>query len=343
MTIKMNHSISIIIIFLITTTLVWYVVQSKKNYTKHTAEQIYKQLDSYRITYDIDAHNVGVAPDTKPKPIQGIAECIRHITHLIHNNQPLKLLLVGFPFKSSNHEKKTLGKLPDMAERKSLEYLQELLNNIKKVYPSGADLTIFCDGTPYANFFGISLQDVVAYENALQRLAQDLPNITLHTSTDIMHKHQLKNLAGINTLIDAYPPSDELFKKTMYTTPLIAHKRFALELDHEAGKKILEQQSIDDITVKMLARETRMRNYISEYFPEDSYLRLTVHFSQNVSKKFGIKLSPNADITPYHGILVVEENSWTIRLKKDINLNDYQLMTQKINGIDCSYVQRTTY
>jgi L-tyrosine isonitrile synthase len=302
------------------------------------ANQIYAVLEKHRITYDIDAHSVDPTVNTEPQPPAGVDALVQQIDRFVQEDKPINLLLVGFPFKSQNHEKKTLGDLPDMAERTALEYLQNIVSKIKRIYRPGAHLTIFCDGTPFAQFFMVPEDTVLAYESTLRTLTADLPDITLYTTTDLMREHNLSTLEGINTLIDTYGPNEEELKAIIAPTVLIASKRFAIEFDHAAGKEHLKKQSLEELVSQVLTRELRMRSFLSEKFPSNNFIRLTVHFSKDVGKKFGIKLSPDSDITPYHGVAVYKKNgAWAIKLKHDVDLNKYKLATKKINGIDCPF------
>jgi pyoverdine/dityrosine biosynthesis protein Dit1 len=318
-----------------------YLFQFQKNTAMGRAKQIYEILDKYRITYDLNAHAVDPTFDTTPQPVIGVSECIQNIAKLITENRPLNLFNVGFPFKSINHEQKTFGDLPDMAERKALEYLQGILDALKVVYAPGAQMTIFCDGIAFAEFSGIPQKNVFAYENAMKRIAADLPDIKLFTSDEIMKKHNLSSPDDINTLFDSYGPGKEGFKDLKDPDVVVTRKRMAIEFDYEAGRKILETQSLDNIAVRLSAREECMRNYLGKNFPADQFLRLSMGFSADVSKKLGLRFSPDSEIKPNHGVLVEEkDNSWSIQFKKDIDMNDYVLMTKKINGVDCQYVRR---
>jgi len=326
----------------VTGALCFYLFKHKKNTVLHKAEQIYNVLDQYRITYDIDARSVDPTHDTTPKPITGTHECVQQIARFVAQEKPINMLVVSFPFKSRNHEKKTVGDLPDMAERKSLEYMQEILEKIKTVYQPGAQLTVFCDGIAFAQFLDISQPMVLAYEKTLKQLGADLPNITFYTSTDFMHDHKLTQLDDINTVIDACDPGNAALQASIKPVVGIARKRFALEFDYHDGEKILAHQTLDEIVFGILQRENRLRTYLSKAFPAEQFLRLTVHFSGDVSKKFGVKLSPDSDITPYHGVLVEdkEPNAWSIQFKKDVDPTKYTLVTKTINGVNCPFFKR---
>ena len=336
---KRNLTVFFIFSLLVVATV--YINKKQDSGVIDTARQIYNVLDQYRITYDIDARSIDSTFDVTPKPATGVAECIKQIGEFVKQKNPINMILVGFPFKSANHEVKTFGALPDMAERKSLEYLQSILNEIKSVYAPGAKITIFCDGIPFASFFGIPYADVVVYEKSLQKLVSDLPDMKLYTSDDFMKEHNYKPLDDITALIDKYPPTDEAYKASAQPVVGIARKRFALELDHAEGQKLLSQKSLDDVVFGLLAREARLRNYLAEAFPATKFLRLTVHFSADVGKKFGIKVSPDSFITPYHGVCVEElDGVWSIQFKKDVNPGQYKKLVKEINGVDCPYFKR---
>ncbi len=317
----------------------WGDVQNLMN-KKHTAEHVYNVLDKHRITYDIDAHSVDPTASTTPKPISGVTECIEQINSFVAKNKPINMLTVGFPFKSPNHEKKTIGDLPDMAERKSFEYLQSMLNEIKEVYAPGAYLTVFCDGVQFAEFLGVPLEQVVEYEQTLQTLVSDLPNIRLLTSQEIMQLHDLGRPYNINTMIDNHEPATTNFKASEAPVFGVARKRFALEFDYAEGGKLLEEKTLDNRVAGILTREERLRSYISKNFSPDQFLRLTAHFSGDVSKKIGIKYAPDADVTPYHGVCIEDDNSWTIKFKKDVDMEKYVLTSKEINGVSCPYFKR---
>lgn len=321
--------------------LIYSSLMKKDTKILNTSERIYAVLDRYRIMYDIDQRSMDLTTSTAPHQSQGVDQCIKNIAYFVTNNRPIRMLLVGFPFKSSNHEKKTLGPLPDMAERKSLEYLQEILNEIKKVYSPGTTLLIYCDGIPFAEFFGIPAKDVIAYEEALQLLIADLPDISVYTSKDILKTYGLKSTFQITEFLDHYEPSDKQFKAELKSIPSTALKRFALELDHPQGRLVEQKNTLEDIAIRLLAREMRLRTYIAKAFPSTDFFRLTVHLSIDVSKKFGIRLSPNSDITPYHGVLVQGLNgTWSIHFKKDVDIHNHILKYEIINGVKCGYFKQ---
>jgi len=313
-----------------------YVDHKKKNALQQ-AQKVYAALDRYRVTYDIDARGIGMPIDTISTSIIGIDQCVQNIQHFVDRNQQISMLLVGFPFKSANQEKKVNGFLPDMAERKSLEYVQHMLDDIKKVYVPGARMLIFCDGILFAQLFGIPLEHVVAYERALKLLSKDLPDITIFSSEDMMRQHNLKSHEDIIAHIDQYEPNDAAFRSELKQLPETALKRIALDLDHTHGRKLLEKNSLEEIVTQLLSREARLRSYIAKNFSGADFFRLSVRYTTDVSQKFGIKLSPSSDITPFHGVMVQDGDTWSIRFKKDIDTQSYIYDQTLINGRKYGY------
>src|SRR5579863_9948729 len=80
--------------------------------------------------------------------LQGTEKLTNKITKLIEQKKQLSLLLLGFPFKSTNHQKKCLGDEVDLGEYFALITLHTLVKNIKHLY-SQTHCTILSDGLAY--------------------------------------------------------------------------------------------------------------------------------------------------------------------------------------------------
>jgi len=335
-------SVVITILCLASVAMVWWYKGVSNVSQPHavTIDQIYGIFKQYQIPYDIDSESVSAVYKAEESTFTGIAEFKKQIARYVEKNQPIKMLMVGFPFKSANTEQKVFGYMPDMAERKALEYLQSMLDRIRAVYSPGARIIIFTDGVAFAPFLGIPFDHVIAYEVALIQLGSDLNDISWHTSADIMRKHQLKSLEEINLLFDTYPPTDQQFRQMHPSLSEVTKRRIALELDHPAGRALLRKypNTLEHIVFNIVSREARMRNYIIAQFLPSKYIRLTVHFSPDLSKKFGIKLSPTGSVTPYHGVCVQRlDGSWTIEFKKDVKRAECRVEATTVNGIECPF------
>lgn len=304
-------------------------------------------LKTYQITKDIDKE--GIYKSSKiPKIEQPSYEDLqKKIIAFAKENKPLKFLLVGFPFKSANTEKKVLGSLPDMAERRSLEYLYRCIKSLSAVYPYGVELVIFCDGIPFAEYLGIPEKIVKAYERVLQKLALDMPEIKIITSSVLQGQLKLYSVEKLCSIIDNFSPTNKEFYIQLEsdTTLQDGYKtlisRLEIEFDSKAGREFIAKNGpLSKIAKSLMAREMRLRRFIEEHFDPDSYIRLTVHYSKDLAKKFGIKLSPDSCITPYHGVLVEDKDGWHILLRQDIDPQFFEEVSQVVNGVQCRYMRR---
>ena len=302
-------------------------------------------LKTYQITKDIDKEGINKSSEiskTKPTSYDSLQ---KKIASFFAKKQPLKFLLVGFPFKSANTEKKVLGQMPDMAERRSLEYLHSCIKAIKTVYPYGLELIIFCDGIPFCEYFGISIQTVKAYEIGLQKLAQDFPEIKLITSDVLQDQLKLENAQQLCNFIDKNSPTNEEFHIQLETDSSLQDNyktlvgRLEIEFDSKEGNEFITQNSpLSAIAKSLMAREIRLRRFVEKHFDENSFIRLTAHYSRDLGKKFGIKLSPDSCITPYHGVLVEDKEGWRIHLRKDIG-PQFEEVSEVVNGVQCRYMR----
>ncbi len=312
-----------------------------------TSLKVISVLNRYRVQTDIDKESIGLRNSSLQEKVVGYDVLAQKIETFIKARQKLRLFLVSFPFKSSNSEKKVLGPSVDLAERRSLLYLYGMIKELKAIYPYGVELAIFCDGAPFADYRGVLDSDVKAYEEGLRSLAKDMPEINLIDSSEIAKKIGALNSQDIRNRIDNYSPTNEEAMKLIETDPktkesyLTLLDRFKLEFDSAHGRAFLAgNNGLENVIKLLIARELRMRAFIESNYDPSTYVRLSVHYSQDVGKKFGIRLSPNSLIMPYHGVLVEDKSgAWTFRFKKDVDPNRYEEASQMVNGQACAYMR----
>ena len=312
-----------------------------------TSDQILNILKPFQITQDIDKKSLNAFSKDSELLSFDYKSLQEKITKFLSLKKPLKFLLVGFPFKSANTEKKVLSQAPDMAERRSLEYLYGCIKSLKQAYPYGVELVIFCDGIPFCEYLGISAEIVKLYEQGLQKLVQDMPEIKLITSDSLQEQLELSSTQHICEVIDKYAPSDEEFHKQFETDVALQDSystlvgRLEIEFDSVQGREFLKiRGNLSTLAKALMAREMRMRRFIEAQFFAADFIRLTVHYSKDLGKKFGIKLSPNSFVTPYHGVLVEEgDGNWFIRFRKDIDPKVFEEVSEVVNGLQCQYMR----
>ncbi|MBX9977857.1 MAG: isocyanide synthase family protein [Alphaproteobacteria bacterium] len=297
----------------------------------------------YAIPYNIDRRSIDVSTSTMPEPITGFDKLEDKIRSFIKNGKRIELYMIGFPFKSSNKDKKTISPMPDMAERSAFVYLNKLLNRVTQLYPEGIRLTLVCDGAALSDVLGISDQHLVDFERTLCQLIKDMPSIRLITSKHL--SEGITSLQALRGVIDHMPPTSTELENQLNTSKDMQSeldttvKRLAFELDHNKGHRLIERQGLEEITKKVVTRGKRFSHFLTTHFPElKDMIKLTIHFQKDVSKKFGIKLSEDSNITPWHGVFVVtRDGKSTIQHKMDVDMNAFELTSESINGVWCPY------
>lgn len=84
--------------------------------------------------------------------------------------EPIQLTLMAFPFKVPNPAKTGDRRLPDLAELAAVHRLRDLSRRVRSVWPAGLRIEIIHDGRLLGELFGLSLDEVVAYEKYFSRL-----------------------------------------------------------------------------------------------------------------------------------------------------------------------------
>lgn len=311
-------------------------------------------MEQYQLTYDIDKKSV---EDEKshsiPQDMQiitGQETLIEQIAKFVEREESIPIAMIGFPFKSTNTEKKVIGHLPDGAERHALKHINSMLIKIRDVYPQGATFRIISDGCTFNDIVGIPDTTIEAYENALKVLASDLKDIQIVTSRDLKSS-PISTMTDLRQVIESYPPTLQDFDQMVANSSSMQYEldviksRLALEFDHKHGQETLElikeKEFISDplllVSKKIIVRSRQFGKFITSTFLTKPYLKFSVHFQQDVGKKFGMKLSEISNVTPWHGVLIQEGNSYRIVHKSDVPLTNVTQTGEMANGIYCPY------
>jgi len=295
-----------------------------------TASQIYTVMRPYLLDFDIDACMIGV--DYKKQDIieKNEQKLIVKLALLIQNQQKLEFNLLAFPFKSGNKDRHVLGSLPDMAERKSLEYLNSLISNVKKIY-ANSTLSIYTDGLLFNDLFEIPDQKVMEYELGLKKLAVDFPDLTIISFGDLLDKQ------GVHVQ-DLRDEIDFKSKQAPLKTQEIMRKRIANEINHanHTFSKLrpeTQEKALDHLCMLVLGRDQGAKDFVEQFQGKNS-IRLSTHYQKDFARKVGIKLSNHSIVTPSNGVLVQEKDgTFLIKFKSQIDPKGYELVTLFINGV----------
>jgi pyoverdine/dityrosine biosynthesis protein Dit1 len=102
------------------------------------ATEVMQVLKSYSINCN--------APGVESRDVEAF---LPTIAKFIEKQEPVRMVLPAFPFKSPNSQDKVMGILPDLGEELALQHLNALCQNVAKVYEPGAEVHITSDGLVY--------------------------------------------------------------------------------------------------------------------------------------------------------------------------------------------------
>jgi pyoverdine/dityrosine biosynthesis protein Dit1 len=113
-------------------------ISKKVSKNKKMAMEVLKIIESY----GVDFEKTGVS-------WKGFESFVPIVLGQIDRNEPIRMILPAFPFKSPNSRDKVLGTMPDFGEELALAHLNGLCQNIAEVYTPGANVYISSDGLVY--------------------------------------------------------------------------------------------------------------------------------------------------------------------------------------------------
>ncbi|CRM00196.1 MULTISPECIES: L-tyrosine/L-tryptophan isonitrile synthase family protein [Pseudomonas] len=267
-----------------------------------------------------------IALDEEADQIHSIQ--IPRIQRFVEAGRPIELVLPAFPAKSPNPDK-VIGRLPDLAERISLQSLDKLCTDIKSHYAPGARLTICSDGRVFSDVIGVDDEDVSRYQSAIghiiaQKHAHHLRLYNLEDCTRLNALtddfDQLRRL-----LIEGYAEPLTTVKKTLMKTPegvelYRAITRFMFEdnlIPGYSGSRSALQKKAKLLSVEVIQRSWAWGELLAQEFP--NAIRLSIHPQPVSSLKIGIHMMPAQDswITPWHGVAVGMGDDFKLMNRKD--------------------------
>lgn len=246
----------------------------------------------------------------------------------VNKQEPIHLILPGFPAKSPNRNK-TLGPLPDLAEKHALENLQSLCDSIKDVYSPGATITICSDGRVFADLVQIPDEDVSAYGSYLRNYAKqqyqglfeffDLDDVFEKSYCFDIMREELLILYGESIVNLRRRCNEEKEAKAMYLgiTRFIFEDYSGIE-PFKSGSKTSIQKIARLIAYRVIQRSNAWTRLIEDRFY--NAIRLSIHPQFRISKKIGVYLGDtNGDswLTPWHSVAVKRNGNIVFQKRTD--------------------------
>jgi pyoverdine/dityrosine biosynthesis protein Dit1 len=249
---------------------------------------------------------------------------LAQVVRFVRAGLPVHFILPAFPVKSPSR-RKTIGRLPDLAEELSLGFLQRICDEVAVVYAPGATMTICSDGRIFSDIVGVTDDDVTRYGAEIGAMIDRLGATSL----------SLFNLEDVFTTLDFDAMRDDVVARYGEPVEVVRERtrseeahlslfrgisRFLLEdrLGQDLGKsknRLTKEAAAD--AYRMIQRSNAWGALIAEIFPDA--VRLSIHPQEVHSAKIGILLAESSDVwlTPWHAVVLKREGSFRLVHRED--------------------------
>lgn len=237
----------------------------------------------------------------------------------IKNRESIKFVLPAFPAKSPNPAK-VLGTLPDMAEKLSLEFLNNLCKQIQKIYSPGAEVILCSDGRVFNDVLDITDNDVTHYQRELDLMLKETNFISASTfnlddmysglSFDQMRERLMEQYGEtLESIQDSVRKGSKMpcsMEDEEANRQYCGMTRFLVEDAMRPGQ-VQSRTSIQKASRQrayiVIQRSKAWSALIAERFP--NAIRLSIHPQTCGTPKLGIRLmEAESWMTPWHGVAV---------------------------------------
>ncbi|KLU15458.1 MULTISPECIES: L-tyrosine isonitrile synthase [Xenorhabdus] len=269
------------------------------------------------------------------------------IRAFVEQGKPIECILPAFPTKSPN-PRKVLGKMPDMAEKLSLIFLNSLCQRIQLYYPPGANIVICSDGHVFSDLILVDDDTITHYQLEIEKLLHELGA----THLSVFNLGNVESLTQYTNdydqlrelLVSRYASSIEEIKEELKKTEegvqlYRAITRFLYEdslLPEYTGSKNALQKDARQRSAGVIQRSWAWGNLLAEQFP--LAIRLSIHPQPVDSIKIGIHMMPTRDdwLTPWHGVAANINGQFVLMKSDEVKKMNGKLI--EIRGVPSHYV-----
>jgi Pyoverdine/dityrosine biosynthesis protein len=268
-------------------------------------------------------------------------DMLRAIDRRVRTDQPVQLTLMAFPFKVPNPAKVGPRRMPDLAELAALVQLWKLHLKTKSIYPPGLEIHIIHDGSYIANVFGVTLEEVQAYEGYFSRLVDALGAkdfIRIHDVESLSQAAGFTNLgqqaarlrSSIRSWQDAAHETEEWRERFFKTLGMIN----LLHLSAREVDFLLHQAAAGRLPSEYCDLERQVRVAMMRYCLRDSLLHMldprpvcfpdAIHVTTQCRPcRLAIwMVRRGRSLLPWHGVGVIDRGGkWGVELARDVIWN----------------------
>jgi pyoverdine/dityrosine biosynthesis protein Dit1 len=246
------------------------------------------------------------------------------LKYFLRAGEPVHFVLPAFPAKSPSR-RKVLSPLPDMAEEQALLHLEGVADELARLYPPGARITLCSDGHVFSDLVGVSDEDVSRYGEAIREMLTRLGCRRLDTFNmgdlyeGISFAQMRERLtAEYGVPVEAVQERAHRFEHVRTLVNGIHRFLFEEQQDvHPERSRTQLRQACHDLAYQVVQRSDAWGRLLADCFP--TALRLSIHPQPPHSEKIGILLGDAADvwITPWHGVAVSYQGRWRLMKRSD--------------------------
>ncbi|MEQ6970957.1 L-tyrosine isonitrile synthase [Pectobacterium polaris] len=269
------------------------------------------------------------------------------IRAFVEKGHRIELILPAFPVKSPNPYK-VLGRVPDMAERLSLIFLNSLCQRIQLYYPAGAHIRICSDGHVFGDLIGTSDETINTYQDEIENLLHELGAVHL----SVFNLKDVENMAALTAdydhlrrrLVEDYAESEEEIKAQLMQSEegLQLYRSITRFLYEDSlrpdytGSNAALQKDAKKRACSVIQRSWAWGNLLAEQFPDA--IRLSIHPQPSDSLKLGIHMMPTKDdwLTPWHGVAANVNGQFVLMKNMDAQQLDGEVV--EIRGTPSHYL-----
>ncbi|KAF2724383.1 hypothetical protein K431DRAFT_310319 [Polychaeton citri CBS 116435] len=253
---------------------------------------------------------------------------IERVKRQVDNNEPVKIILPAFPWKSINTVDKVDGRLPDLGEVLALSRLNAMCEDIKKIYSTGAELTIATDGLVFDDIVGITDEDTWAYSESLLAIVAEkrfnsikLARVFDLQATTQIHMDKETYMSQVSNcraeLLREYGRTEDEIRELIQSDSdsLLTYRGFIRFLEKDLkhshiGKTAVSgaeyRRRVKRVATNMMIRAESFTKLIAAKRPD--HVRLSIHPSTGMAK-LSVPLVITGDgqfpRTPWHCVLAV--------------------------------------
>lgn len=253
------------------------------------------------------------------------------LSPFVSANKAIDFVMLGFPFKSTNIRDKVIGVLPDMGEELTIKNFKAFDDQIKAVYPAGAQIHIVSDGFVFNDILGVEDRTVIEYKEVSQDMAQASP-VNFYDLNDFYKSGTLADKR--EKAVSQFGITPEKLEQEILLNPDVnyLYRGMIRFMEEELAMKTFPSRNQLQKAAKKLTREMMFRNEAYSNLVRNEFspmVRLSMHPSVNNGAKYSFQLipSPKAHHSAWHCAVVQSSDGVETMHRKDAETAGYELVS----------------